>query len=279
MSLSATSVALILSIVSTAHGAPAVPGEVRKDAPATETTSADTVDVATEEVVLEPRPEDEAMYGRLFGEEPEIERPEAPMLKETRENVWPWWVWPIGLLTIGVLFLMRGKARERLLPNQAIRIVSRSVLGKEGTLAVIEIADGDHRTRRLPVGFGSGAPRLVADVSAWDVAVAAPAPQSAAAPHHTGPDPMLATATSSQPESAEEVCGTFEGTLRSAAGRYESTAALKLAETPGPVEQDLLVHDDLVAEVLAMRDTIDITTEGKAAGQRRPAYSRRQVVA
>ena len=291
MSLSATTVALILTISSSAYGNPVVIGEVREDVPATEIPVAlpkaaapspaavtpPAKDVASANVKVEPAeateaepvqaesPADNQLYDRLLGGPDSVEsEPEAAVVTETKANVWPWWVWPVGMLTIGVLFLMRGKAREKFLPAQAIRIVSRSTLGKDGTLAVIEVADGDHRTRRLLVGFGGGAPRLVADVSAWDVAVAAPAPDSAAAPHHTGPDPLAAVPASVP----QEAPSSFGGTLKIAAARYE--------DAPAPV-QERETHDDLVAEVLAMRDTKDI---GAAPSRKRkPAYSRRQVLA
>jgi hypothetical protein len=291
MSLSATSVAFILSIASNAYGSPVVIGEVREDVPAAQslapasTEAQPVVAAATAPAVTDPEvtapeaeaatvatPEDEALYSRFFGgaaEEAEAV-PEAAVVQETRESVWPWWVWPVGLLTVGVLFFMRGKAREKLLPSHAIRIVSRSALGKEGTLAMIEVADGDHRTRRLLVGFGGGAPRLVADVSAWDVAVAAPAPESAAAPHHTGPDPIQLAPVQVEQAAAPS---SFGGTLKTAAARYESAPAPVL----GRVTQDPATHDDLVADVLAMRDTKELTKS--VSTPRRPAYSRRQVVA
>jgi hypothetical protein len=299
MSLSATSVAFILTIASSAHGSPVVIGEVREDVPAAQTPAsteaqpavapATTPDVTAPEVtapevtapeVTAPEveaatplsPEDEELYSRFFGgeaEEAEAE-PEAPVVEAARDSAWPWWVWPVGIMSVGVLFFMRGKAREKLLPTHGIRIVSRSALGKEGTLAMIEVADGDHRTRRLLVGFGGGAPRLVADVSAWDVAVAAPAPESAAAPHHTGPDPLQAVPV--QVEQAA-VPASFGGTLKTAAARYEaSTAPVLNTDT-----QEAATHDELVADVLAMRDTKELTKS--VSTQRHPAYSRRQVVA
>jgi len=288
MSLSATSVALILSIVSSAHGSNAVLGDVREGAPTTETKSVEEAAIASVpdkagegSADAEPAPptaEDEALYSRLFQDEA-TKAPEASeVVDEAKASVWPWWVWPVGMMTIGVLFLMRGKARETLLPAQAIRVVSRSALGKDGTLAVVEVADGDHRTRRLLVGFGSGAPRLVADVSAWDVAVAAPAPESAAAPHHTGPDPLMAVPG---PRAVQEDVGaatTFGGTLQAARARYEEAAPAPQKPAVAPVQR-AAAHEDLVAEVLKMRDAKELNPSGGSASKRRPAYSRREVVA
>ena len=104
----------------------------------------------------------------------------------------------------------------------------------------------------------------MADVSAWDVAVAAPAPESIAAPHHTGPDPLEAVPMSAP----AEVPASFGGTLRMATARYE--------DAPAPA-QESGSHDDLVAEVLAMRDTKEIAPT--STRKRKPAYSRRQVLA
>jgi hypothetical protein len=292
MSLSATTVALILTISSSAHGSPVVIGEVRVDGPAetqipqsTEVqigaaavskapvgaeSTASTSPAASAEPEA-PTEEDSALYGRFFGGEA-APQAEAPVVEAARESAWPWWIWPVGMLSVGVLFLVRGKAREKFLPTQAIRIISRSAMGKEGTLAVIEVADGDHRTRRLLVGFGGGAPRLVADVSAWDVAVAAPAPEDIAAPHHTGEDPMRLV-----PSVVEPV--TFGGSLKAAAARYVP-GPLEAAPAPErtvPPQQIPVAHDDLVAEVLAMRDSKEIVSATPSKG--RPAYSRRQVVA
>ena len=229
------------------------------------TPGVDDTEATAAEAASVSAPVDNQMYDRLLGGSETVDaEPEAPVVTETKANVWPWWVWPVGMLTVGVLFLMRGKAREKFLPTQAIRIVSRSTLGKDGTLAMIEVADGDHRTRRLLVGFGGGAPRLVADVSAWDVAVAAPAPESIAAPHHTGPDPLEAVPAIA----AAEAPVSFGGTLKMAAARYE--------DAPAPV-QEAGTHDDLVAEVLAMRDTKEIAPT--SSRKRKPSYSRRQVLA
>jgi hypothetical protein len=69
------------------------------------------------------------------------------------------------------------------------------------------------------------------------------------------------------------VLASFGGTLKTAAARYEASTAPVLSTDT----QEVATHDELVADVLAMRDTKELTKSVSTQGH--PAYSRRQVVA
>jgi len=283
MSLSAATVALLLTIAPTALGAEAGPGEVREG---DVTTTTEVVEANEEPVVSHP--EDEALYGHFFGE-PDAVAPaeqDAPVVQETQDMAIPWWLLPFGMLGVGVLFLMRGRAVKSLLPQQDIRVLSRTQLGKEGSLAVIEVADGDHRKRRLVVGLGGGAPRLVADVSAWDVAVAAPSMVEAdeprmvvGAPSNVEFEPVEAPVTLPA-QSAE---APFGHALQGAAARYSAAMGETPQEETHP--SPAVSHGDLVAEVLALRDAKPLNgdqtlkTLKTLKTPKTPGYSRRTVVA
>ena len=110
--------------------------------------------------------DDSTQFDRLFGEEDAAESaPSSPPRLPTPQM--PLWLW--GLL--GLMFLALIVSRRALLPgkrgeaDEGIRVTSRTSLGREGNLAVVEVGDGTGGRRRLLVGFGSGAPRLVADLT------------------------------------------------------------------------------------------------------------------
>jgi flagellar biogenesis protein FliO len=273
MSLSAATAALLLTIATTAHGAEAVPGEVREEGVITTTTV-----VEAGEDKSEPHKTDVALYDRFFGI-PEVESPPAQtpeVVEKTRDIAMPWWLIPVAMLGIGVLLLMRRRAGHSNVVLQGIRVVSRTHVGKEGSLAMIEVADGDHRTRRLLVGFGSGAPRLVADVSAWDVAVAAPSPVQADEPHAAVALPSLMDADMGAIAPLHEAPQDIPafGRAMQAASVYSIAAAQK-TEPEESLEVETS-HDHLVAEVLAMRDASPLSAKQPP---KRLTTSRRTVVA
>jgi hypothetical protein len=275
MSLSATTVALLLTFATTAHGVEPVHGEVREDGASTTVEVREAGEVAS-------HPGDAALYERFFNVPDSTTMPapsEEPVAKKMGEMSVPWWLIPIGMLAIGVLLLMRNKVTKVAVSRQAIRIISRTQMGKEGSLAMIEVADGDQRTRRLLVGFGGGAPRLVADVSAWDVAVAAPSPVLADEPRATVAMPIaiaeempiaIAEEISIVPAAVDGV-GAFARALSAVSAPEDS----RVEETPviAMVPED---HDYLVADVLAMHDAKPLNGVPKPVSA---VYSRRTVVA
>lgn len=79
----------------------------------------------------------------------------------------PGWLWGIGLLMVGGLAALRWQVGRGTTEGGRLRVVQRTVLGRDGHLAVVEVGEGDS-ARRLLVGYGSGAPRLVAELDLPD---------------------------------------------------------------------------------------------------------------
>lgn len=219
---------------------------------------------------------DAAEFDRLFGtmKTQGINKADQKVVAQTGEMAWPWWVWPMGLLAIGVLLIVRGRINNTKVPVEAIQVVSRQVMGKDGTLALIEVHDGDSRKRRLLVGLGGGAPRLVADVSAWEVAVAAPSNLANDAVAMMGPDPDEQVAVEEIRPQLRVAPKAFETHLAQASDRVDSQS---------PVTEN---KADLIEEVLAQREQVrresaDILsgTKGIRKARRKPTYSSREVVA
>ena len=218
---------------------------------------------------------EQAEFQRLFGSVNShgAEKADRKVALQTAEMAWPWWVWPVGLLAIGVLLIVRGRINSATVPVESIKVVSRQTMGKEGTLALIEVHDGDSRKRRLLVGLGGGAPRLVADVSAWEVAVAAPSNIANDAVAVMGPDP-----------DTEVVGEDVRPQLRVAPKAFET----HLAQATDRVEMKPAANEnkaDLIEEVLAKREQVrresaDILsgTKGIRKARRKPTYSSREVV-
>ena len=226
-------------------------------------------------------PEEAAAYDRLFGnpkQSPgELSKADQQTVDAVSEAAWPWWSLPLGLLAIGVLLIVRGRVMSQKIPVEAIHVISRQPMGKDGTLALVEIHDGDDRKRRLLVGLGSGAPRLVADVSAWEVAVAAPSNISNDAVALVGPDPDGGASVPpvERPPHLHVAPRTFNGHLEQAAKRYglqDST------EEESGLDSS---RADLIESVLAKRDHARLETVGKlkSAQGGRPAYSSREILA
>jgi len=227
-------------------------------------------------------PEEAAAFDRLFGEANqtagELTKGEQQTVDTVSELAWPWWSLPLGLLAIGILLIIRGRVVSQKVPVEAIHVISRQAMGKDGTLALIEIHDGDARKRRLLVGLGGGAPRLVADVSAWEVAVAAPSNISNDAVAFVGPDPDVdALGDADERRSRLHVAPqTFGGHLKQAAQRYESQDSASIED--GAPDSS---RKDLIESVLVKRDQARQETVGKLKSARavKPEYSSREILA
>ncbi|MAY80163.1 MAG: hypothetical protein CL930_05180 [Deltaproteobacteria bacterium] len=218
-------------------------------------------------------------FQRLFGaQQGGLPQNDKKIVDEAKTAAWPWWSWPLGLFAIGVLLIIRGRVTKASVQKQAMTVVARQDMGKEGTLALIELADGDSRTRRLLVGLGGGAPRLVADVSAWEVAVAAPSNIANDAVAMVGPDPD--ESTMGEPQDASKkialVPKSFATHMSQANGRYTSDAVQTPKEAPASPSRL-----DLIEEVLAVREQVRNESVAKTnkGRSRKPAYSSREIVA
>ncbi|MEL6347008.1 MAG: hypothetical protein AAFV53_28095 [Myxococcota bacterium] len=81
------------------------------------------------------------------------------------------WMWPLALLGLAGLGGVAYRSRMTDGVDSGIKVLSRAALSAKNSLAVIEVLGADGQMRRMLVGIGGGAPRLVADLTA-PVAVA-----------------------------------------------------------------------------------------------------------
>ncbi|MDG1481689.1 MAG: hypothetical protein P8R54_18990 [Myxococcota bacterium] len=74
-------------------------------------------------------------------------------------------MWPLGLLgTLGAAGVVLRARKTGGVPGD-IKVISRAGLSRTASLAMIEVIGSDGEPRRMLVGVGGGAPRLVADLS------------------------------------------------------------------------------------------------------------------
>ena len=229
---------------------------------------------------------DKKEFDRLFGAQPVTVQSaqEQSVVEQSSGAALPWWAWPLGLFAMGALFLVRSRMHNNELPAKAIRIVSRQHLGKEGALALIELSDGDARTRRLLVGLGGGAPRLVADVSAWEVAVAAPSNVMNDAVASVGPDPdethnNVTPINDEQAVTPPHTPRREAPSLRLAREGFGAQLS-RAAQRYGEVEDATVTSGgraDLIEDVLAKRERVRRESVGEKSTKK--SYSSREILA
>ena len=164
----------------------------------------------------------------------------------------------MGLLAAGGVAGMMVRSRKTQgFPGQ-INVLSRAVLSRNASLAMIEVADSDGETRRMLIGVGGGAPRLVADLSATSSSqtqfsaqelsgyVEAPREPAAARPPRRAVEPSRAADAVGQRLSVSTPDEIGAGASR-LSGRVAQAYSKSSATSSGT---DNL---DLVAEVLAER--------------------------
>ena len=148
-----------------AAGPSALAGSQGDGAPASDAIG----DVTPEPQPVAPAPGEQVLYERLLGQQdPALpasgtEGTQGLALGVEAPTV-PGWLWVVGILGGAALLLLRSRSLKALRGPAAIGVLSRSHLGKDGSLAIVEVAEADGEKRRLLVGFGGGAPRLVADL-------------------------------------------------------------------------------------------------------------------
>lgn len=203
----------------------------------------------------------------------------------------PWWL-PASLLGAAGLFLFtrrEGGLRQLGLGNTAtpMRVLSRTALGQNTGLALVELDDGAGATRRVLVGFGGGSPNLVTELgtqvaSAPVLAEPKPAPvlftpapapripsvedfgfqtaptlpdlSMAHRPIELPPEPVMTTAVEPRSSTRRSVLNSKTRTLRPPGKQQEFSEILRDEfETPIP-RRSADAALALVEEVLSERD-------------------------
>ena len=118
---------------------------------------------------IPPTPGERVLYDRLLGADLGVgsvpgEGTGPALGLEVQPPAVPTWLWGVGILGGFGLLLLRSRTIKALSGPKPISVLTRTALGKDGSLAVVEVAEADGEKRRLLVGFGGGAPRLVADL-------------------------------------------------------------------------------------------------------------------
>jgi hypothetical protein len=103
---------------------------------------------------------------RLFGGAPSgVQAPPAiPTVTLPSPDV-PLWAWPLVLVGAVALYVLRDRLLRRRQPAPVLRVLGRVSLGKEGSLALVDVDDGRGGSRRLLLGLGAGTPQLLTDLS------------------------------------------------------------------------------------------------------------------
>lgn len=210
-----------------------------------------------------PSSDEQALYDRLLGasgagSDGDAVAPPAAGLGIEAPSV-PGWLWVVGILAGVGLILLRSRSLKALRGPDAIEVISRSQLGKDGSLAVVEVAEADGEKRRLLVGFGGGAPRLVADLGRPFPELPERLPASLAArAGELGPRPVAAASGGEAPPAA----GTAP--RANAAGAWARAVREAGGGAPAPTPSGALLErrHDLIEEVLAEREDDDVRGVG-----------------
>lgn len=111
----------------------------------------------------------DALEARLLGELPSDTVINAPY--ESNELVGVVWVLPVFLLMIALVVWSRIRSVAPINPGE-IRVISKTPLGKEGSLAVILVGEEDGAEQKMLVGLSeAGSPRLLSVLDAkWQQA-------------------------------------------------------------------------------------------------------------
>lgn len=193
-------------------------------------------------------PDLKSVEERLLGDAPVVpptptDRSSEPLLLPDT----PSWMWPVGLLMLAGIVALKWKTQRAPDPAARLRVIQRVMLGREGHLALVEVGEDDDR-RRLLIGYGAGAPRLVAELDVSEVATASPRPEStSAAPAAQRWQRALNRLGITTPEAPKPNAGR-QG---AAAGKRDASAA----DTPSSrSEARLRPRRSLVEQVLAERE-------------------------
>ncbi|HCH62974.1 MAG: hypothetical protein CL927_20730 [Deltaproteobacteria bacterium] len=177
----------------------------------------------------------DALNRKLLGDKPDIlDAPSARRMEEMDLPETPGWIWPIGLTLLALLIGLRWQLNRGGEAPSRLRVVQRVMLGRDGNLAVVEVGDEGDR-RRLLVGYGGGAPRLVAELDVPDAAADTP------------------------PSGTDSAARGWQRALRRALPASGGQAPEGLQ---GASEARLRPRTSLIAEVLAERDAPEVAQGG-----------------
>jgi hypothetical protein len=155
----------------------------------------------------------------------------------------PGWIWPVGLTLLALLVALRWQIQRVPGTPSKLRVSQRVILGRDGNLAVVEVGEGSDR-RRLLVGYGGGAPRLVAEL---DVADATPGEEQG----------DVATAGSRWLRAVGRAQQSVERGAEKAGSERRASAEIR---------PTLKRRSSLIAEVLAERDATEAASETDDTG-------------
>lgn len=198
-------------------------------------------------------------FDRLFGDPPEAE--DAPQVGPPRIKApeLPVWLWGILGLMLVALFVSRRSMLPKRGKDAGIDVRSRATLGKDGNLAVVEVGDGEGGQRRLLIGYGTGAPRLVADLTPIpDLAAYSEPLAEAAGDRDVSPQTPAASPPAASPGPPDRTSRRWEDALE----RADEEATTRQAPVRPRRGVALERRGDLIAEVLAERTRRQVEVGG-----------------
>lgn len=167
------------------------------------------------------------------------------------------WMWPLGLLGLVGVAGVAYRNRQVDGTSSEIRVLSRAALNNRASLAVVEVMGADGVNRRMLVGVGGGAPRLVADLSTLRAAGSAPSAVVEETPDAVSevveePAAVEADPTPARQNDAPTVEAQTED--KPARGRKHGAAAYAQEQEDAERQKRLQAREDLLAQVLAERE-------------------------
>ena len=103
----------------------------------------------------------QAIENRLLGEIEEVPT-DSVDFRSLPEQGLPLWVYPLGMVFVVAALLFAQRKRQSPVHPGEIRILSKTPLGREGSLAIVEVGSDDGESKKLLLGLhGNSAPRLI----------------------------------------------------------------------------------------------------------------------
>lgn len=222
------------------------------------------------------REAEDATYERLFGaaDEPGAPAERSPVVAPSLPFQSPVWVWAV-IVGLGLAWVA-GKVWERrrvVVAPASLRVISTTALGQGGGISVVEVKDADGALRRLLVGHGGGAPRLIVELDGLrDFGAAESTVAAVGAAVARAAEPARASEPADRSQGPASVAGDPPSRSGEAArtGGAARTAAPR-ASAVGP--RPLAPRSDLIAEVLAERGEDEQDALDEASDRPSGAYT------